>query len=251
MNFKFGKLPRHFDPRIQKLRSLYSNVLAPPKSCDWTKGVKQFGMMLNDSLGDCTCAAVYHARQIWTLNASTENTQPDSSVLALYEKACGYNPNDPSTDQGGVEQNVLSYLLNHGAPLANGQVDKIIAFAEVNQLNLSEVMTAIYEFGLAYIGFQVPQSIFDSNGSPKSVWDFEDENSPILGGHAVILPGYDESGLTVISWGQLYKMTPRFLQAYCEESYAIVSKDWIKASGKTPLGLTIQQLESMMNGLRE
>lgn len=251
MNLKFGRQARHFDQRIPKLKSMVKKMPVPPASVDWTKGIKQFGMMLNDKLGDCTCAAVYHARQIWTANASSEDTQPDADVLSLYEKACGYNPNDPSTDMGGVEQHVLKYLMNKGIPLANGGVDKIAAFAEVDPSHLDEVKVTVNEFGVAYIGIAVPQSIYNETGNLLHVWDYTDPNSKILGGHAVVLVGYDANGFTFISWGQLFEMTWAFFQAYCEESYAIVDKTWINSSGKSPLGLTLAQLESMMNGLRE
>ena len=33
----------------------------PPKTADWTKGIASWGMMLNDTLGDCTIAALAHS----------------------------------------------------------------------------------------------------------------------------------------------------------------------------------------------
>jgi hypothetical protein len=45
-------------------------------------------------------------------------------------------------------------------------------------------------------------------------------------------------------------MTWSFFQRYCDEVYAIVSKDWIEASGKTPLGMDLAQLETLMHELR-
>lgn len=251
MIYKFGRKPRHFDPRVPKLKGLMGrNLPSAPMKVDWTRGITSFGMMLNDKLGDCTCAAVYHARQIWTANASVENTQPDADVLKFYELACGYNPNDPSTDQGGVEQSVLTYLLNHGMPLSNGSVDKILGFVEADVKIMEEVKVTVNEFGVSYIGFQVPQSIYDQNGNILPVWDFTDPNSQILGGHAVVLCGYDLQGFTFVSWGKLYKMTWAFFENYCDESYAIIDKNWINYRGTTPLGLTLPQLESVMNALR-
>ncbi len=247
---KFGRKPRHYDPRIQKLKHIGLMPTAPA-SVDWTKGQTSFGMMLNDQLGDCTCAAIYHARQIWTSNAGVESTEGDTDVLSLYENACGYDPSNPNTDQGGSEQAVLNYILRSGMPIdSNPNVDKIAAYVEVDQSNLNEVKVTINEFGVAYIGIQIPQSIYDPQGNVQGVWDFVDANSAILGGHAVVLVGYDADGFSFISWGSLYKMTWSFFQTYCDEAYAIADKDWINSLGKTPLGLTLAQLESMMNGLR-
>ena len=77
-----------------------------------------FGVMLNDQLGCCTIAAYFHARQVWSFNAGgMEITNPDSDVLFGYQKICGYDPSNPTTDQGGNEQDVLTYLLNTGPPV--------------------------------------------------------------------------------------------------------------------------------------
>lgn len=249
MYHKFGRKPRHFDPRVQKLKAICKAVPEAPASVDWTKGITSFGFMLNDQLGDCTCAAVGHALQIWTANASSEETIPDADVLKLYEGACGYNPNDPSTDQGGVEQEVLQYCMNRGIPLANGTVDKILGYVEADPRIMNEVKVTVDQFGVSYIGIQVPQSIYDDNYNVLPVWDYV-PGSPILGGHAVVIPKYDPEGFTIISWGSLYRMTWSFFEAYCDESYAIADKNWINSQGKTPLGLTLSQLGSMMNGLR-
>ena len=248
---KLGRLPRSFNPAVKTMKAFFQHATLPPAPLmvDNTRGVKQWGMMLNDRLGDCTCAGIFHARQVWTNFLGGENTQPDAEVLKLYEAACGYRPGDESTDNGGIEQNVLRYCMNEGVPLADGTTDKFLGFAEVNHTKLDEVKLAIAEFGLAYIGFQVPQSIYDANGEPRPVWNYT-LNSPIEGGHCVILVGYNNVGFQLISWGEIYTMSYSFFQRYCDEVYAIVSKDWIAATGKTPLGMSLADLEALMKELR-
>jgi len=83
------------------------------------------------------------------------------------------------------------------------------------------------------------------------VWDVDPSNPPSLGGHAVILPGYDDSGLNVISWGHFYKMTWPFFAKYVDEVYAIADNTWINATGQTPLGLSVQDLEAQMQALKD
>lgn len=246
-NFKLGRLPRQFSPHVMHLSAILGarDLVPPPVSADWTKNIKHWGMMMNDRLGDCTCAAVYHARQVWTANIGVEVTDPDSAVLALYEKACGYNPADASTDQGGVEQKVLTYLLNEGFPVAVGTPDKIVAFFEVDPRNTDDIKRVIAECGVCYIGFDVPDNI---NEEPGSVWQL-DKDAAVQGGHAVILVGYDEETVTLISWGGLYKMTWDFFTYWTEEAYAIIAQEWIR-DGKTLLGLTADDLKTMMSALR-
>jgi hypothetical protein len=252
MKMKLGRQARAFNPKIKHMRAVYGKPLpTPPVSIDWSHNITDFGVMLNDRLGDCTCAAVYHARQIWTVNTLTEQTESDNCVLKLYEEATGYNPANPATDQGGVEQYVLSYLLNTGIPLNDGTRDKILGFIEVDHTNINDVKLTIAEFGVAYIGFNVPNSLFAA-GEPPTLWTVS--TNPYLasteGGHAIVLVAYDNEGPTCISWGKKYKMTWEFFLKYTDEVYAIIDKSWIATTGKTPLNLDVAALEELMSDLR-
>jgi hypothetical protein len=202
-------------------------------------------------LGDCTCAAFYHARQVWSFNAGgAEVTEPDADVLALYEQACGYVQGDDSTDQGGNEQDVLTYLLKTGAPIGKGGRDKILAFLEVDFRNLDDLKRTIADCGVAYIGIDVPQSVMDNADDPRKLWD-TDGDETIVGGHAVVLVGYDLDTFTCISWGTRYKITHRFLGKFLDEAYAIAAHEWVKSTGKTPLDMTVEQLEEQMQAIKQ
>ena len=248
---RFGRNPRAFNPRVPHLSSFLAGQILPPPplSVDNTAGMPaDFGMMLNDNLGDCTCAAYYHARQVWTFRAQgTEVTEPDTDVDELYEQACGYDPTQPGEGPGGNEQDVLTYLLNTGAPVGTGQQrQKIFAFVEVDPRNNDDVKRTIYDCGVAYIGFPVP-----SNLSPDDpVWDYDVASPMTDEGHAVILAGYDENGAVVISWGQRYKMTWAFITNLVDEVYAIADGAWIASGGQTPAGMTLAQLEAQMQAIK-
>lgn len=254
---KLGRKPRIYRPEVRSYSELRERLMLPidlsplPVSVDYTNGMSgRFGGMLNDQLGDCTCAAYYHARQVWSFNAyGKEITEPDKNVLFLYEQACGYNPTDPSTDQGGIEQDVLTYLMKAGAPVGDAaDRNKIISFIEADVSNLNEVRRAISDCGVAYIGINVPAYIM--NEIPD-IWDIApNADNSIVGGHAIILVGYDDMGFDFISWGKKYRMTVAFFQMECDECYAIADPEWIEATGKTPLGMSISQLEAEMQALK-
>jgi len=255
--FKLGRTPRGHDSRIPHMSALLAGrkPAPPPASVDYTKGMpRDLGIMLNNTLGDCTCAAFYHALQVWTFNAShgkSMDTEPDSNVEKLYELACGYNPKTPGEGPGGNEQHVLTYLLREGAPCGAGgkTVSKIAAFVEVDPRNLDDVKRAIDDCGAAYIGFPVPANIMPSMGTPPEVWEVV-PNSQIIGGHAVVLAGYDAEGARLISWGLYYTMTWKFFSTYVDEVYAIADRNWISATGKTPGGFTLAELEQQMHALK-
>lgn len=255
MLFKLGRLGRAYSPRVPHLSAVLAGAtrLQPPVSVDYTKGLpSDLGFMLNDSLGDCTCAAYYHAKQVWSFNAAGAiDTQPDSNVRALYEQACGYNPADSSTDQGGVEQDVLTYLLNTGAPIgADGSGrDKIAAFVEVDPRNFTDIRSTIYTCGVAYIGFNVPAYLMADGPAP--IWDVSNAgDQSIVGGHAVILAGYDMNGFIVVSWGRVYRMTAMFFSKYVDEVYGIVNREWFKSTGLAPWGGDIDATEAQMEALK-
>lgn len=254
---KLGRKPRKFNPRVPHLSSFVSKMrsLAPAPPSDWTEGMPEnLGAMLNNSLGDCTCAGMFHGIQVWTNNNPLMFTTPDSNVLSVYEGACGYNPDDPSTDQGGVEQDVLAYWLNQGIPLLNLGVNNLSAFYEVDPRNLNDVRWTINDCGFSYIGIDVPNYLMQNIEAGKTVWDAPSvgDDTTIEGGHCIILPASLVTGnFKLISWGTIYEMTPGFFSQFCDEAYGLVDLTWITAKGTTPGGLTLTQLEAQMQGLKE
>ncbi len=253
--FKLGRLHRTYNPRIPHMSAITAGqtLKPPPASVDYTKNLPtNLGMMLNDTLGDCTCAAVYHAIQVWSGTAQkTVLTEPDGDVEKLYIQACGYNPRVPGEGPGGNEQTVLTYLLKTGAPFGpKGTArHKIVAFVEVDPRNTDDVKRTIVDCGVAYIGLNVPAFLMPPNAPPPAVWDVQKTDTKIVGGHAVVLAGYTEAGARVISWGQYYTMTWSFFAAYVDEVYAIADNLWIESGGSTPGGLTLPELEAQMQAI--
>lgn len=235
-NMKLGRKAVKTDTRTLRLsRYLTAELPAPPPSVDWTKGITQWGMMLNDSLGDCTIAALGHAIQVWTANTGAETTVPDSVILGAYEAWDGYVPNDPSTDNGGVELDVLNKFKQQG--LAGEQ---LLAFADPQASNLTEVQQSIALFGGVYIGITLTNAQLQ-----QQVWDvIPNDDSGIAGGHAVFVPKYDTDGsFTCITWGELMKMTPAFWQSAVDEVHTLLSPAWIAANG-APSGFDLSQLQT-------
>src|SRR5215469_7613863 len=125
-NMKLGRKAIKTDSRTLMLgKYLTAKLPKPPAKADWTKGITSWGMMKNDTLGDCTIAGVAHAIQVWTANTGSIQTTPDSTVVEYYEKWDGYVAGDPSTDRGGIELDVLNDWKKNGF---NGH--KLAAFAD-------------------------------------------------------------------------------------------------------------------------
>jgi hypothetical protein len=217
------------------LARYFTSALAPaPSSRSWSGTATNFGVMLNDQLGCCTIAGCAHADQIFTMNTGTMITAPDSVVLNAYEQWCGYSPANPQSDQGGIEMDVLTDWVHNGF---NGR--KLIAFADVDPSHTENVKQGINLFGGLYIGMMVPNFIM--NGIPP-LWDVTANDEGIDGGHCVFVCGYDETSLSFISWGQLYRMSWAFWNKYVDEAHTLVSPDFIAANGLNPAGFNLAQL---------
>ncbi|HEX4786746.1 MAG TPA: hypothetical protein VH350_20570, partial [Candidatus Sulfotelmatobacter sp.] len=82
---KLGKGVARHDPRTLLLASYVTTALpAPPASADLTAKVgASWGMMDNDQIGDCTCAAAGHLIMEWTANAGKKMATPtDKQIVA-------------------------------------------------------------------------------------------------------------------------------------------------------------------------
>lgn len=217
-----------------KLRDYTVAPLPVPELYGLSWKISDLSMMLNDQLGDCTCAAVGHMIQAWTAETGKQDILSDAEVEKLYEESCGYNPADPSTDQGGIEIDVLNYWK------ANGVFGhQLSAYVSINYKDPQEIKEAVFYFGGSYIGLQLPIAY-----QTASVWNVAhgaDGQPGSWGGHAVPIVDYNKGGPVVISWGKKIQMTWGACSKYIDEAYALLSPD-IFMGTKSITGLKLVQL---------
>ena len=237
---RLGRRPP--DPKAQARLLKLSNYMAlppAPPSADWLAKVSNPGVMLNDSLGDCTCAGYGHYIQVATANNGSQVTVPDSAVLACYEGACGYDPSDPSTDQGGIETSVLNYMRNPG--MAG---HKLGAYVSVNIQDEEHVKSAIALFGGLYLGVALPLSAQSQDVWRVALSSGSSAAKGSWGGHCIFVAAYDDAGLTCITWGMVKRMSWDWFFAYCDEAYALLSDDWVNGSAAAPSGFNLAALQA-------
>jgi len=253
LKLKLGKATARHDPRALLLASyLTSKLPAPPASFDLsTKVGSSWGMMDNDEIGDCTCAAAGHLIMEWTANSGKKMVTPtDQQIVAAYSAITGYNPTTGANDNGANEVDVLNYWRQTG--IAG---DQIGAYVALEPSNHTHVMDSVYIFEGCYIGVQLPISAQaqTQNHQPWSVppgGTTGDGKPGSWGGHAIPVVAYDTRGVTVVTWGALQAMTWSFWEAYCDEAYAILSADYLDGKKQTPQGFNLQQLQSDLADLK-
>src|SRR5579863_2662085 len=250
---KLGKLPPRRDPRTLMLASYITGALpAPPASFDLTAKVgASWGMMDNDQIGDCTCAAAGHLLMEWTANAGKKMFTPtDKQIVAAYSAITGYNPTTGANDNGAVEIDVLNYWRQSG--IAG---HKIGAYVATEPANHNDIMDAVCVFEGCYIGLGLPISAQAQvqNHQPWSVppGGTTGDGAPgSWGGHAVPIVAYDARGVTCVTWGALQVMTWTFWEAYCNEAYAIISPDYLNGKQQAPSGFNLDQLQEDLADLK-
>ncbi len=240
---KLGRKPRVHTLASHLARARFGTLVKalppPPAAVTRASLLRDAGFMLNDQLGDCTCAAKGHLIQLWTAANGSEVTVSDAAIMAAYEGACGYDPTDPSTDQGGNMDLVAAYFRDTGV---GGY--KIEKFAEIDPRHRDHVKHAINRYGGCDLGVSLPL-----NAQTQAVWDLAAGDGSAAepgswGGHDCVAVGYDSVGLDIETWGSIQRATWEWFDAYADEGFAYFSRLWAPIGGTAPCGVTSDELDA-------
>ena len=230
--FKLGKSAKKVDSRTLQFAKYVKGInINVPATIDYTVGIIDWKMMLNNSIGDCTCAAIGHLIEAWT---KAGKIVPDNLILAFYSAISGYDPVTGNNDNGAAILDVLNKWQKDGL-----DDDKIGAYAEININDLNEVKTALYLFNGIDIGIQCPDSA-QTQFENGQVWTVV-PGAQVEGGHSIILVGFDGQNWLAVTWGALVKIDPAFLTTYMDEAYVTIDNDYL-TGGKTLEGFDINSL---------
>lgn len=214
------------------------------------KSVPLFG---NDRYGDCVFASQCHA--IVTMERSASQRElplSEEDALSAYGLVTGFRREDPSTDNGAYELDGLNNWRQRGLGREKDATTHVLkAFAAVDWTDRSEACMAHYVFGGLKICAGLPLSAADQvrNGQAWDVVEGPRSRWGSWGGHSMYSFAYDEEGLIVWTWGEEQKMTWEWVDAYVDESYALVSEDYFRRAGKTPQGFDADKLDRLLRGL--
>ncbi len=244
MPLKLGKKPATYDRRDLLFLQYIDRTKLPlhPEQFGHEDIIDAdaWGMLGNDSVGDCVFAGSDHETMLWTMEAGNPATFTAANAIADYSAVTGYNPDGPGTDRGTEVRQALQYRQQTGLIDANANRHKIGAYLALEPGNLDHLYEAMYLFGAVGIGIMFPNSAMDQfqAGRPWSVV----HGAQIMGGHYVPLVA-DRGNLVCVTWGRLQQVTLQFYQRYCDEAWAILSPEMLKAD-KSPEGFDLMQLQA-------
>lgn len=182
----------------------------PAPTFDW-------GMLGNDRFGDCTLAAVVHLREACAAadNLPAAAWPSDEQVVSTYLTMTH------GQDSGLVEANVLGTWQRTGL-----FGDRIVGYAPQDHRNPDELRSVIAAFNGSYLGVAVP-SPAQQQFAAGEPWDLTGTSADrqIEGGHAVPAVGYDSDYLYVVTWAKVQPVTWRWVAAYCEEAWAVLTSE--------------------------
>lgn len=242
---KLGRLPSTHQPKLHLADYLEAQAQPVPQSVHRSHYGFGWGMLGNDQVGDCVIAAMLHSIVAWQLAAGARpSVFTDQQAIDLYSKIAGYNPADPSTDQGTDPAAAFTYWERTGVPTAAG-TDVLPGTIAVNPKDDVQVHVAINELVVASMGLSLPVS-----AQGQRVWDVTDPSLTgdaepgSWGGHEIIEVSYDQRFDGVITWGAPKLLTRAFRHAYCDQLNAHLSRDLMSKGGVSPTGLNWDRLKA-------
>jgi hypothetical protein len=204
-------------------------------------------MWANDTLGDCTAAALANtALAIGALEQFVPVVSQEA-VLALYSATSGYVPGRPETDRGAVFADVLQYQC--GAGWNTGREVFSGPWATLEAQDLGFMRSALVLFGAVQLG--VALSISDQN---MAVWDTEtpaaagDPTPGSWGLHALVLWDYTGTApddvVHLATWGRLQPATWRWVARRTDEAHIILWRSLLSSTGYAWNGLDYEGLRA-------
>jgi len=247
MNHRLGLLPAVRPHGLEELKIYAKGKLALPPTRVPVPNVAAWGMDGNDEYGCCAIAGGAHDVAAWdailaalkAVNVTLDPVPTEDEVIAQYKALTGCQTPGDAHDTGLVLAHVLQAWQTVG--LFGGT--KIRAYAPVDHTNILDLHTAIASYGVAYVGVALPQSAEEQfqAGEPWALVG----DAPV-GGHCIVLVGYDEKWLYAVSWGSVVQISWAWWAYYGTEAWAIIPEEYVQAGPSVDLDQLVADLNALM-----
>jgi len=222
-DFKLGRLPGQIPAGLRDLTHYAAGPLpkapasvAAPAVADWGldgNGPDPSCTVAPEGVGDCGVAGLNHYFMSAAADTGEGESFPDANQVVDY-----YMQYTGGQDSGVV----LSQFLAHARQ--NGFLGHTVtAYAPVAVHDVPTLAFAIDAYDAAYVGITVSQGMMDAAGGEGPwTWTLESLQGPELGGHCIILCGYDSAWLYGITWGQVVRIAYPAWHQMGDEAWALI-----------------------------
>ncbi len=232
---KYGRLPAKHVPELA-LHNFKSGLSPIPASLDLSKGLRRWGELGNLDIGDCTCAALEHARmakalvRVGLLGPVYEKgfRPPHTGYTEWLYYQCGLAQGypGPKPDQGLYLADLLLWAYQH-------KIIEFYAEVDVNPANLgpngesssTRLHAGMFDFngGLAGVSLNNNGEGQFMRGIPWSVSATDQPNMNL--GHAIYGYGYTLVRDLWVTWGARQSSTYEWTKECLDEFWVVGTKE--------------------------
>jgi len=235
--FRLGRLPGKIPVGLRDLTFYAAGALpaAPPSVA--VPHVADWGMLGNDTWGDCGVAGFQHNLESASAAAGESEAFPTADQVVSY-----YLDYTGGQDSGVVLSDFLAHVKQDGFYGHTVQAYAPVSVSDVNTLRF-----AIDAYGASYVGITVTQAMMDAaQGNPPWTWTLDDMQGDPIGGHCIILAGYDSNWLYGITWGAVVEIAWPAWHQMGDEAWAILSGELARGDGR---GIDLAALQADLSRL--
>lgn len=228
---KFGRLPGKIPVGLHFIGHYAAGSLPKPPAKVAVPSVA-WQMLGNDEYGDCGVAGLEHGFMAAAADVSKKEAFADDQQAVSY-----YLKYNRGADQGVVLSDFLAYVRRNGY-----YGEKVSGYAPVAVHDIPTLQFAVNAYDFAYVGITVSQGMMNACQAPSGwTWTAEDLFGGPVGGHCIIIAGYDSQWLYGVTWGQVIRIAYPAFHAMTDEAWAVITGE---VSGGDGHGLNLAALQA-------
>jgi len=239
MSLKLGRKPALFPAGLRDLTYYRAGSLPTPPASVAIPDIADWGMLGNDSVGDCGVAGLQHG-----FMADATDTDHVEGFPTDQETVSYYLAYTSGQDDGVVLSQYLQYVQQSGY-----YGHTVTAYAPVTVSDIQTLQFAIDAYDFAYTGITVysaMQTAF-SNGQP---WTMQTAAGKVAGGHCIPIVAYDDQYLYAVTWGAIQKIAYPAWNRIADEAWAVITGE-INTAADDGHGINLAALQAdlaLLNG---
>lgn len=234
---KYGRLAAQFPAAVRDLTCYSAGPLPQAPASVAVPAVTGWGMLSNDTLGDCGVAGLEHGFMASAATIGvTEGQATDAEAASYYLAYTG------GQDSGVVLSQYLAHVKASGY-----YGHKVAAYAPVSVQDVNTLHFAVNAYDFAYTGITVYEGMEQafSAGAP---WDLESVSGAVAGGHCVPVVAYDSQYLYAVTWGKVQPIAYPAWARVAEEAWAVITGE-VTTAGTGGHGINLAALQADISRL--